>query len=103
MLEYVRQRGALEPFAVGPWVEALPGGPTRDRALEVFLENLLGSSPAEAARWLRSLPRSDRSDEMIERTAQVWLRTNPDAAAAWLRGTGLPPDRIEWLLRQAGR
>ena len=103
ILEYVRQRGALEPFAVGPWVEALPGGPTRDRALELFLENLLRSSPAEAARWLRALPRSDRTDEQLERTAREWLRTNPDAAAAWLRASGLSPDRIEWLLQQAGR
>ena len=103
ILEYVRQRGGLEPNAIGQWVAALPGGSTRDRAMEIYFDGLLQGSASQAANWLQSLPRADRSDERIEKTARQWLLTNPDAAAAWLRETTLPPGRKEWLLRQVGR
>jgi hypothetical protein len=103
ILEYVRQRGALQPWAVGPWLSSLPGGPARDRAMEVFVDGLLVGSPADAARYISILPRSDRSNEMIEKTAKRWLLTNPNAAEMWLRDTPLTPDRKEQLLREAGR
>ncbi len=103
MIEYVRQRGALEPLSIGQWVAGLPGGSARDRALEVFWETLVTVSPPEAARWLGALPRSDRPNERVERTAREWLRTDPAAAAAWLRASSLPPDQIEGLLRQWGQ
>lgn len=103
VLEYVRQRGALEPMLIGPWVAQLPGGPGRDRAIEVFWETLVRVSPAEAAQWLEALPRSDRSDEKMEQTVREWLRTDPAGAAAWLRRSTLPPERIEALLQGRGQ
>ncbi len=103
ILEYVRQRGPAAAGGLGPWVNALPGGPTRDRAMEIFVDGLLVSSPREAADWLRQLPRSDRSDEWVERTAREWLSTNPAAAEMWLRDIPLPPERKASLLREAGR
>lgn len=103
ILEYVRQRGALQPSAVGPFIDALPAGPTRDQAASLYIEGLLIGSPAEAARWVRSLPRSERNDELIEKTARSWLATNPEAAADWLEQSTLPPFRKEQLLREAGR
>lgn len=103
ILEYVRQRGALQPDAVGQWLGTLPGGPTRDRAMEIYLEGLLLGSPRDAARWLRSLPRSDQTDQLIERTTRHWLRTNPDAADVWLQDPTLPGYLRDRLLRDAGR
>ena len=78
----------------------LPGGTTRERVIDAYLET---SAPANAAQWLASLAGSDRTNERIERVAQQWLQTNPNAAAAWLDATPLPLDRKELLLRQAGR
>ncbi len=103
ILEYVRQRGGFDSGAMGQWLTTLPGGATRERAMEIYLEGLLLGAPAAAADWLRTLPRSDRSDDMVEQAARRWLLIDPDAAAAWLLTTPLPPDRKEWLLRQAGR
>lgn len=103
ILEYVRQRGASQPWAVGPWLASLPGGPARDQAMEIFVDGLLIGSPSDAARWITELPRSSRSDEMMEKTARQWLRTNPTAAETWLRSSNLPLDRQEMLLREAGR
>jgi hypothetical protein len=103
ILEYVRQRGALQPSAVGPWLASLPGGPARDQAMQIFVDGLVISSPSEAARWITELPRASTSPEMIERTARQWLLTNPTAAEAWLRNSNLPLDRQEQLLREAGR
>lgn len=100
--EYVRQQAAGQPQIVGQWLETLPGGPARDRAQEAYWETLLGAAPAEAARWLETQPRSERTPERVERTAREWRRRDPQAAAHWLRGQSLPPDRIEWLLREAG-
>lgn len=103
ILEYVRQRGALEPQSVGAWLATLPGGPNRERAMEIYIENVLPTAPAEVARWLRTFPRSDRTDEMIETTARRWLLTNPDAAAGWLQDQPLPGYLKDRLLRDAGR
>lgn len=99
-IEYVRQRANVEPLAIGQWVAGLPGGTTRERVIDAYLET---SAPASAAQWLASLAGSDRTNERIERVAQQWLQTNPNAAATWLQGTSLPADRKEFLLRQAGR
>jgi hypothetical protein len=102
ILEYVRQRGALEPSAIGPWLVSLAGGPTRDQAMQIYVESLSRTAPAEAARWVRSLPRSDRTDEMMDQTAERWLRANPDAASAWILETPMAPERRERLMREAG-
>jgi hypothetical protein len=103
ILEYVRQRGALEPRTVGTWLASLPGGATRDRAMEIYLEQVVPTAPSTAAEWVRSLPRSERTDDMIERTARRWLQTNPDAAATWIEGTPMPSYLRERILRDAGR
>jgi hypothetical protein len=103
ILEYVRQRAALEPGAIGPLISALSPGRIRDEAMRIYLEGLLTGSPTEAARWVSALPRSERSDELIEKTARRWLLTNPDAAAEWLEQSTLPQYRKEQLLRDAGR
>jgi len=103
VMEFVRQRVQGSGADVGAWIATLPGGPTRERAMEVYVDSLMPRSPAAVAEWLRALPASDRSDLLLERLAQRWLLLNPGAAEAWLRGTNLPPERQEWLLRQAGR
>jgi hypothetical protein len=103
IVEYVRQRAAAEPGAVGAWLQSVPGGSARDEAIRVFVEGVAATAPAEAARWLATLARSDRSDALIERTARQWLRTDPVAAEAWLRTTPLAFERQELLLREAGR
>jgi hypothetical protein len=103
ILEYVRQRGALQPAAVGPLIESLPPGTMRDQAASIYVDGLLIGSPGEAARWVRSLPRSERTDELVEKTAKNWMLTNPDAAADWIQQSTLPQHRKEQLLRDAGR
>jgi hypothetical protein len=104
ILEYIRQRGALEPDAVAPLLSAMAPGTLRDQAMDAYVDGLLiGRSPMEAARWVRSLPRSERSDELIEKTARRWLLTNPDAAVDWIEQSTLPAYRKEQLLREAGR
>jgi hypothetical protein len=103
LLEYIRQRAALEPAAIGPLISALPPGHMRDQAMNTYVDGLLLGSPFEAARWVQSLPRSERTDELVEKTARRWLQSSPDAAAEWLDRTTLPPHRKEWLLREAGR
>ena len=103
ILEYVRQRGALQPAAVGPMIESLPTGATRQQASAIFVDGLLLSSPAEAARWVRSLPRSERTDELVEQTARRWMVTNPDAAVDFVEQSTLPGYMKDRLLRDAGR
>lgn len=103
MLEFVRQRGALDTGAMGQWLASLPGSTMRDRALEIYLEGRLTSTPAEAAAWLRSLPRSDVNDAMVDQVARRWLRSDPDAAATWLRDLAIPEFQKDRLLREAGR
>jgi hypothetical protein len=103
ILEYVRQRGALEPAAIGPLIESLSPGNTRDQASRIYVEGLLLRSPMEAARWVHSLPRSERSDDLIEQTARRWLLTDPDGAIEWIEQSNLAFDRKERLRREAGR
>lgn len=103
VMEFVRQRVNGSGGDVGAWITSLPGGPTRERALEVYVDSLMPRAPAAVAEWLRTLPVAEGRDRLVERLAQRWLLLNPGAAEAWLRGTNLPPERQEWLLRQAGR
>ena len=103
ILEYIRQRGALEPAAVRPLLESMPPGYARDQATDIYLDGLLIGSPMEAARWVRSLPRSERNNELLEKTARRLLMTHPDIGADWLEQSTLPRERKEQLLRDAGR
>ena len=103
ILEYIRQRGALEPAAVRPLLESMSPGYARDQAMDIYLDGLLIGSPMEAARWVRSLPRSERTNELLEKTARRLLLTHPDTGADWIEQSTLPPERKEQLLRGAGR
>lgn len=103
ILEYVRQRGAAEPRAIGQWLTTLPPGATRDRATELHVESVLAVSPREAAGLLQTLPRSEQTPEMLERTAKRLLITDPAAAAVWIEQSYLPEYRKQELLREAGR
>ena len=101
ILEFVRQRGAADLGAVGNVVAMLPDASVRQRAIDIYLDQALRNSPANAANWLRSLPPSDQSQDMIEKTARQWMQTDPRAAETWLQETSLPGFRKEELLRQA--
>jgi hypothetical protein len=103
ILEYVRQRGALQPGVVGPMIQSLPMGPTREHATAIYLDGLLIGSPAEAARWVRSLPRSERTDELVEKAARQLINKNPDAAAEFVEQSNLPGYMKDRLLRDANR
>lgn len=103
IVEFIKQRGTLDVGAIGSWVTTLPGGPTRQRALEVYFDEILRGSPAAAANWLRSVPASDRSDAMVEEVARRWIQSEPGAAANWIRESNLPQFRKEELLRSLPR
>jgi hypothetical protein len=93
ILEYVRQRGAVEPRTIGQWISTLPAGPARDRARDALVEGLLATAPREAANYLRSLPRSDVPDDLAERTLRRLFATDPAAAERWLEESGWPDAR----------
>jgi hypothetical protein len=103
ILEFVRQRGSADMGSIGNWVAGLAGEPSRQRAMEIYLDQTVRTSPAGAADWLRSLPASSRSDDMIEKTARELSHTDPRAAEALLRDTNFPPHRQEEILRNAPR
>jgi hypothetical protein len=103
ILEYVRQRGAAEPGAIGYWIGTLPPGPTRERAAELQVENLLATSPKEAAKYLRMLPRTEQTPELLEQTARRLIATDPGEAERWIAESRLPEYRKQELLRQLGR
>lgn len=103
VLEFVRQRSSADLGAIGNWVAGLAGEPSRQRAMEIYLDQTVRTSPASAADWLRSLPASSRSDDMIEKTARELFHTDPRAAEALLRDTNFPPHRQEEILRNAPR
>lgn len=103
ILEYVRQRAASEPGAIGQWLTNLPPGATRDQATELYVEGLLAGSPREAAKFLRALPRAEQTPELLERTARRLMATDPGEAERWIRESRLPEYRKEELLRQLGR
>lgn len=103
ILEFVRQRSSTDLGAIGTWIAGLAGEPSRQRAMEIYLDQTVRSSPASAADWLRSLPASSRSDDMIEKTARELIHTDPRAAEALLRDTNFPPHRQEEILRNAPR
>lgn len=78
-------------------------GFAREQALRREFDEVLRSSPAQAADWLETTPLPDRHAEMVDEVARRWLAVNPAAARAWMERTIIEPDRREQLLREAGR
>ncbi len=81
---------------------AAPYGFERDEELRRHFNELLGSSPAQAAQWLESLPAADRHDDMLRQLTREWFATNPVAARQWLdQNVTSEADRRQ-LLRDSG-
>lgn len=99
ILEFVRQQGAAQPFAVGQMLSSLPGGTVRQQAIDLQVQNLVNTAPEQAADFLRSLPRSEQDRAAVERTARRLLPTNPAAAEALLDQALIPPGRKAELLQ----
>jgi len=99
ILEFVRQQGAAQPFAVGQMLSSLPGGTVRQQAIDLQVQNLINTSPELASDFLRSLPRSEQDRAAVERTARRLAPTNPAAAEALLDQALIPADRKADILQ----
>jgi hypothetical protein len=74
----------------------------RDEELKRRFDELLRTSPAQAANWLESLPAADRRDEMVQQLTREWFATNPVAARQWLDENVMSDAQKRQLLRDSG-
>ncbi|MSU35074.1 MAG: hypothetical protein EXS36_08155 [Pedosphaera sp.] len=77
------QWGRLDPIAASAWVEGLPAGPARDRALSQLLNAEAETDPAGTIQKVLHLPASLQKNA-LGMVFRAWQERDPDAAIAWL-------------------
>lgn len=75
--------GRLDPIAASAWVEGLPAGPARDRALSQLLNAEAETDPAGTIQKVLQLPVSLQKNALGP-VFRAWQERDPDAAIAWL-------------------
>ncbi len=75
--------GRLDPIAASAWVEGLPAGPARDRALSQLLNAEAETDPAGTIQKVLQLPASVQKNA-LGTVFRAWQERDPDAAIAWL-------------------
>ena len=89
-----------DPEAASGWVDQLPGGPDKDKAI-VGLAGAIGEKePDSAAIWASTISDEATRAATTQRFAADWLKRDPEAAAQWIQQSpAIPPVQKQILLQ----
>ena len=87
-----------EPAGAAAWLDTLPAGPSRDRAVGAFAGTIASNYPTDAVRWAESVTNPALRNSQLESVARTWLQVDAAAAKAWITGSNLPDARKARLL-----
>ena len=82
----------LAPTDATRWLEKLPAGKTRDRAVVNFAQQLSSSDPVTAMKWAETVQDESQWQGATEEVAQNWRRIDEAAAKTWVAKSSLPED-----------
>jgi hypothetical protein len=100
---FARGWGQDDPHGTAQWLEQLPPGRVRDRAVQGFSASLLESDPEAAFVWAASIDEPQRRDSQLRNLALLWLRRDPDAAVAWMGSSELFSASVQEQLVRGSR
>ncbi|MEO8350359.1 MAG: hypothetical protein ABI680_01430 [Chthoniobacteraceae bacterium] len=72
-----------DPAATAAWVQALPAGEGRERAMTELINRWSDQDLAGAAAFLNQYPPSPETDGARQRLAETAVRNDPQSAIAW--------------------
>jgi hypothetical protein len=86
------------PGAAGEWVDKLPSGALRERAIGVYAEAVYLWNPEAGARLaVKSVNPAER-ETRVERCFRQWLAWEPERARVWLKETSFAEEmKARWL------
>jgi hypothetical protein len=68
--------------AVGSWLAATPGGPTKNTAIRGYAETISRYEPETAAQWALTLPAGPERLATLRQIYRNWPRTDAASSAA---------------------
>lgn len=77
------QLAQSDPAAAANWVQSMPAGDTRNKAMASIIGPWADKDPAAAAAFLTKIPLSPESDDSRARLAQTIGRKDPESALPW--------------------
>jgi hypothetical protein len=92
----------VDPLAAEAWLQILPHGDARDRAVARFTAIQAEAYPDLLVPWLAQIDDDKTRQNTTAILAATWLKSDPAAATAWLAQTDLPDQQKHNLLIKAG-
>ena len=88
------QLAQSDPAAAANWVQSMPAGDTRNKAMASIIGPWADKDPAAAAAFLTTIPLSPESDDSRARLAQTIGRKDPESALPWAGSITDPKARM---------
>jgi len=95
-----------DPAGAGGWLETLPSGKSRERAVEAFVDQVSYQEHALAAKWVLELVsasgdgKASRESYRIDNLARQWLQQDETAARAWIQQAPISEEKKRTLLKR---
>jgi hypothetical protein len=92
-----------DPEAASGWVDQLPQGNEKDKAIVGLTSSVGSKEPDSAAMWASTISDPEVRAVTTEKYATDWLKRDPAAAAQWIQqAPALAPEQKLRLLQPAG-
>ena len=90
-----------DPKAAGQWLTQQPQGPELDNARMTFATIVARTEPTTAMDWAKSVTKPDLREQSIGHVYTAWKGRDPNAAEAALNSSGLTPEAIDSMRKNA--
>jgi hypothetical protein len=73
--------------AASEWIDPLPPGKEKDKAIEGMVQELGAKDPYGSTAWASTIGDENTRVNLVSQNAQIWLKKDPDAAREWINAT----------------
>ncbi len=85
-----RNWAAVDASQAAGWIDTLPPGGLKDRALSSFVGGISESDPAAGVQWAQRISDPKLRDEALAQSVRSWMQTDPLGAGGWLNSSAVP-------------
>ena len=85
-----RQLASTDLARAQAWVDSLPSGRVKDRAVQGILKELQNAAPQTGAAFLDQVGLDNKNSHLASGTALAWFDRDQDAALAWIESQNNP-------------
>lgn len=92
--------GATDPESGAQWLDSLPAGQARDRAMQGYAKTVARKDGGAAMEWALTITNPDLRNAAMHEVASDWFSRNPAEAYTWMRDASeLSEEQKQALLR----